>query len=269
MLMATKVPLPVGHPPMSRFVCANSSALDFLQGACPISVSNSHPPLDAAINGSEPFPANHLKMQATFAPYMPVSHRCVGAPSLLLRLGCMFVFWFLCLTACVCVCRDIDMLMATGVPLPGDHPSVDPYVCNKSIVQKDICFNHPDVQAHLVSSHVVGYDYPVAHESLDAWASALPGYPQNHSNVDTLLHGGKQYGSDHPNMDKYVNRRSPGAVCYNFSVTKYPPAGVCPSGVPSWHPDIDAAIDNPSKVYPAFHVRTHPILAAWMPADHR
>ena len=75
MLMATKVPLPVGHPPMSRFVCANSSALEFLQGACPISVSNSHPPLDAAINGSEPFPANHLKMQATFAPYMPLNHR--------------------------------------------------------------------------------------------------------------------------------------------------------------------------------------------------
>ena len=161
------------------------------------------------------------------------------------------------------------MLMATGVPLPADHPSVDPYVCNKSIVQKDICFNHPDVQSHLVSSHLLGYDYPVAHESLEAWASALPGYPQNHSNVDTLLHGGKQYGLDHPNMDKYVNRRSPGAVCYNFSVTKYPPAGVCPSGVPSWHPAIDASIDNPLKVYPAYHVRSHPILAAWMPADHR
>ena len=75
MLMATKAPLPVGHPRIEIYVCANSSILDMLQGTCPISVSNSHPPLDAAINGSEPFPANHLKMQKTFAPYMPLNHR--------------------------------------------------------------------------------------------------------------------------------------------------------------------------------------------------
>ena len=75
MLMATKEPLPVGHPLINVYVCSDNSALKMLQGTCQISISNVHPPLDAAINGSEPFPANHLKMQATFAPYMPLNHR--------------------------------------------------------------------------------------------------------------------------------------------------------------------------------------------------
>ena len=272
MLMAIKAPLPVGHPPMSRFVCANSSVLDFLKTSCPISVSNSHPPLDAAINGSEPFPANHLKMHATLAPYMPLNHRCVGAPSLLLRLR-VNVFCFLFLTACVCVCRDIDMLMATGVPLPGDHPSVDPYVCNKTLLQMDICYNHPEIHTQMIDANWAGYRYPVGHKSISAWAAELPGYPFDHDNVDELLMNAEQYGLDHPNVDKYVKRRHPSAVCYNFSVSTYPDAGVCQlpttrTMVPAWHPMIDASINDPLKVYPVAHPRAHVMLGAWMPLDH-
>ena len=160
------------------------------------------------------------------------------------------------------------MLMATGVPLPGDHPSVDPYVCNKSIVQMDICFNHPEIHTQLFETNWAGYRYPAGHKSVSAWAKELPGYPSDHDDVDQLLLEGEQYEVDHPNVDKYVKRRHPSAVCYNFSVSPLPAPGVCPSGVPSWHPDIDAAIANPAKVYPAFHLRAHPLLAAWMPADH-
>ena len=75
MLMATKVAFPVGHPLISKWVCANRSVADVLNGSCPTSVSSSHPDPDGAINGSEAFPANHLKVHALLAPYMPPSHR--------------------------------------------------------------------------------------------------------------------------------------------------------------------------------------------------
>jgi len=74
MLLAAKVPLPVGHPSMERYVCYNSSG-DVLQGSCAVSMSNTHPLVDSAISGSAPFPSNHLKVQVYLAPYMPSSHR--------------------------------------------------------------------------------------------------------------------------------------------------------------------------------------------------
>ena len=65
MLMATKVPLPVGHPLISSWVCANSTVASVLNGTCPTSVSNSHPSIDAAINSSAlAFPSNHLKVRS-------------------------------------------------------------------------------------------------------------------------------------------------------------------------------------------------------------
>jgi len=76
MLMATKVPFPVGHPLIANWVCANSTVTEFLNGTCPSSVSTSHPQVDAAINNSsEAFPANHQKVHSLLAPYMPSSHR--------------------------------------------------------------------------------------------------------------------------------------------------------------------------------------------------
>ena len=85
---------------------------------------------------------------------------------------------------------------------------------------------------------------------------------------NTVLIMAEQYEADHPNMDNYVTRRAPNEACYNFTGVLLPTAGVCPTGVPTWHPSIDAAIANAAKPYPANHLRTHPLLAAWMPASH-
>lgn len=76
MLMASKIPLPVGHPSMDPYVCqSNSSLISFLQGHCPVSVSIVHPPIDAAINNATlPFPLDHPLMQTKLAPYMPTGH---------------------------------------------------------------------------------------------------------------------------------------------------------------------------------------------------
>jgi hypothetical protein len=158
--------------------------------------------------------------------------------------------------------------MAGKVGLPADHPPVGPYVCNVTTQKMDICHSHPEVHSQVLDSNWAGYSYPSGHQSLSVWAAALPGYPLDHDDVDGVLHGGEQYEDDHPNVDKYVSRRSPGALCYNFSAVVVPGAGECPSGVPVWHPSVDAAIGS-SKVYPPNHIRTHPLLAAWMPAEHR
>ena len=78
MLMATKIAFPVGHPLIANWVCANRTVTEFLKGACPTSVSNSHPDLDGAINNkSNVFPSNHLEVHDQLAPYMPASHRYV------------------------------------------------------------------------------------------------------------------------------------------------------------------------------------------------
>jgi hypothetical protein len=133
----------------------------------------------------------------------------------------------------------------------------------------DVCHSHPAIHSQMVDNNWAGYAFPVGHQSLSAWARALPGIPGDHGDVDVLLQAGKQYPIDHPNVDKYISRRSPGALCFNFSGVPLPAVGSCPTGVPTWHPSIDAAIGSPAKAYPANHIRAHPLLAGWMPASHR
>ena len=161
------------------------------------------------------------------------------------------------------------MLMAAKRPLPVGHPSIERYVCISSFQKMKICSDHPAIHANLVETNVAGYTYPPAHRSLETWASAIPGYPGDHPNVDTELRLLSQYAVDHPNLDSYVQRRLPTESCWDFSGVQFPAAGVCPATVTSWHPSIDASINDPSVVFPAAHTRTHAMLAAWMPATHR
>ena len=73
-LMATNAPLPVGHPSIDRYVCSLPVAQE-LNGYCPVTFSDTHPDVDAALNGSEPFPVYHIKVHAPLVPFMPASHR--------------------------------------------------------------------------------------------------------------------------------------------------------------------------------------------------
>jgi hypothetical protein len=144
-----------------------------------------------------------------------------------------------------------------------------------SAYKMDICYSHPAIHSQMLETNTAGYSYPSNHISLQAWAMGLPGFhplvdeDDDHDNVDDILREGDQYEDDHPNIDQYVNRLSAGAACHDFSGTTYPPAGVCPASVSSTHPAIDAAIQNSGVVYPASHIKTHPLLASWMPSTHR
>ena len=163
------------------------------------------------------------------------------------------------------------MLMAEKVPLPVGHPSIDSYVCENQTMGPniDICYNHPVIHNQLskARSGNVNYSYPSTHTSLHSLFA--PMLPSSHPNVDTLLRNGQKYDSNHPNVDNYVNRLAANAVCYDFSSVVYPGAGVCPSTVPSWHPALDVAINNPGKAFPGNHVKSQPMMAPWMPSTHR
>ena len=87
--MASKVPLPVGHPSIAGYVCMNTTQ-EWLQGYCPVTFSSTHPDVDAALNGSEPFPAHHLPVHDNLAAYLHPSHRWPPVPgSLPLAFRCI------------------------------------------------------------------------------------------------------------------------------------------------------------------------------------
>jgi hypothetical protein len=161
--------------------------------------------------------------------------------------------------------------MAQKVRLPVGHPSVDRYVCVNNSVPKmmDVCNSHPLIhdQLSIVVSGAASYSYPSSHLSVHSFFA--PFMPSSHPDLDSLMKSGVKYNSSHPNVDNYVNRLSPYAVCYNFSSVKFPGEGVCPSYAPSWHPAIDSAINNGSTKYPANHIKTQPMFASWMPSAHR
>ena len=77
------------------------------------------------------------------------------------------------------------MLMATKVPLPAGHPSIERFVCSVAASVREICYNHPAIHANLLDTNTAGYSYPPGHRSLQAWAVGLPGYPNDHDNVDS------------------------------------------------------------------------------------
>ena len=159
--------------------------------------------------------------------------------------------------------------MAGKSPLPVGHPSIEKFVCISSVQKMDICYTHPPIHGSLIDTNRVGYTYPDSHQSLQSWSSSIPGWPSDHDNVDMELRSLAQYEADHPNMDNYVQRRAANAVCFDFSGSKFPAAGVCPTSVHSWHPAIDAAINNARTVFPASHSKTHDLFFSWMPASHR
>jgi hypothetical protein len=149
---------------------------------------------------------------------------------------------------------------------------MDRYLCvqNNTFTQRmDVCYNHPPIHHQLskATSGSSNYSYPSAHTSVHSFFA--PMMPSSHPNVDTLLRNGRKYDSNHPNVDNYVNYLPANALCHNFSTVAFPGAGVCPDTVPSWHPALDASINDATKTYPANHVKTQPMMAPWMPSTHR
>jgi hypothetical protein len=131
-----------------------------------------------------------------------------------------------------------------------------------------ICYNHPTIHAQLNEDITrARYNYPAGHVSLQAYFA--PMMPSDHDNVDVLLANREMYESDHPNVDNYVNRVAANQVCQDYTSVRYPASGQCPATVPSWHPVLDASINSAGSSYPTSHVKTHPIMASWMPPTHR
>lgn len=62
----------------------------------------------------------------------------------------------------------------------------------------------------------------------------------------------------HPTMDNYVCSTNTTAFLN----------GQCPVSISSFHPPVDAAINNASLVYPTTHPKVQSLMAAYLPVSH-
>lgn len=105
-LIASKTPLPLGHPAIDPYLCfvtysiASAATSDIR--TCPY-IPQGHPQVDFALSSGAKLPAHHPLVDPVLRPYLPAGH------------------------------PNCDELIAAGTPLPFGHPAIQPYLCTESV----------------------------------------------------------------------------------------------------------------------------------------
>ena len=156
---------------------------------------------------------------------------------------------------------NIDTLISTKTPIPVGHPKIDPYLCfdlyllppaAKNITCPVVFTNHPSVDLAVATQERL----PTGHPLIDPMLRAI--LPKGHSNIDTIFGQAVlvlPFG--HPAIDPYL--------CYPA-----PPPAVATIGLCSFHPPVDATLQNGAVPYafPTSHPKVQPLLAPFMPSSH-
>ena len=174
---------------------------------------------------------------------------------------------------------NADALLKQQTALPFGHPSIDPYLCHKTVIFAapgdcpDIMGNgtsnsYSPCYVNVVSYHpsvdlAIGnvkarrltdekYIFPSWHVPVNG--ILLSWMPHNHSNVDELLRSGRSVPFGHPQIDAYMS----------FTL-EYVPKGTseCPV-IPFNHPSVDNAINSGFNL-PIGHPKVDPMLREILP----